>query len=92
MQRFLTKIPRYWKAVVGAITPGVVALGTAVVDSSDGGSTVTRTEWVGIVLAMLLTGGAVAAKRNLQPAGEPYDPTVSEAEVTPPPPDPDGLR
>jgi len=65
----LAKIPQYWKAIVGFLTPGVVALGVAVQDTSDAGATISRTELVGILGAMVLTGGFVAAKSN-KPAGD----------------------
>lgn len=55
------------KAVVGFITPGVVALVAAVQDASPGGSGVTGPEWVGIGAAMILTAGAVYAVPNTQP-------------------------
>lgn len=69
----MVKLAQYWKAILGFITPGVVALGVAVTDDSAAGSDITRTEWVGIVVAMLLTGTAVAVKRN----GPSNDPTTS---------------
>ena len=61
----------YVKAVVGFITPGVVALVAAVQDASPAGSSVTGPEWVGIGAACFLTGGAVFFARNKQPEPTP---------------------
>lgn len=60
----LDKFKPLAKAVVGFVTPGVVALVAAVQDGSPGGSSVTGPEWVGIGAAMILTGGAVFAVPN----------------------------
>ena len=57
-------IAPYAKAVIGFVTPGVVALVTAVQDSSPGGSSVTGPEWVGIGAACILTGAGVYAVPN----------------------------
>lgn len=69
MMTFIDKISPYWKAIVGFITPGVVALVAAVQDASPGGATVTGPEWVGIAAACILTGGAVYAFPNKDPMG-----------------------
>ena len=60
----LDKIAPYWKAVIGFVTPGVVALVAAVQESSDGGAAVTGPEWVGILAACVITGGAVYTVPN----------------------------
>lgn len=54
------------KAIVAFITPGVIALGTAMQDASAGGSAIVQLEWVGIALAMLVTGGAVFGVKNAE--------------------------
>jgi hypothetical protein len=63
----LDKVRLYAKAVIGAISPGVVSLVAAVQDGSQGGQAVTVPEWVGIVAACILTGGAVYAVPNRRP-------------------------
>lgn len=63
----MNKFKPYMKAVVGFITPGVVALVAAVQDGSPGGSAVTGPEWVGIAAACVLTGGAVFGVPNKDP-------------------------
>lgn len=60
----LNKIQPIAKAVVGFVAPGVVAAVAAVQDGSPGGAAITMPEWVGIVAAMVLTGGAVYAVPN----------------------------
>lgn len=62
----MSNLGKYYKGILGFITPGVVALGVAVQDSSDGGSVVTRIELVGILVAMVATGGLVTAKGNAE--------------------------
>lgn len=54
----------YRKAVLGAITPSVIALVAAVQDASPAGSSITGAEWVGIVAAGVVTGGIVGAVPN----------------------------
>lgn len=54
----------YWKAILGFIMPGAVIIGSSVLESSDGGSTVTTAEWVTAIVAMIVTGGAVGVKSN----------------------------
>jgi glucose uptake protein GlcU len=58
------KIGTYAKAILGFVTPGLVVLGSALTDSSDGGSKITGTEWLTAAIAALVTGGAVYAKSN----------------------------
>lgn len=66
----------YWKAILAFIVPGAVIIGSAVTGDSDGGSTITTAEWVTAVVAMIVTGGAVAAgpanapKETPAPAGD----------------------
>ena len=75
----MDKLKPYLKAVVGFITPGVIALVAAVQDVSPGGSAITGPEWIGIGAACLLTGGAVLGipNANSNPATDPQrDDTV----------------
>lgn len=57
-------IAPYAKAIIGFVTPGVVALVAAVQGGSPGGATVTGPEWVGIGAACILTGASVYAVPN----------------------------
>ena len=62
----------YWKAILGFLVPGAVIIGSAVTSGSDGGTSITTAEWVTAVVAMIVTGGAVAAG----PANAPTTPVV----------------
>jgi hypothetical protein len=55
----------YKKAVAGFLTPGVIAIGYAVLNpTSPGGHAITSGEWSGALSAMLLTAGVVWRVRN----------------------------
>lgn len=60
----MNSISKYWKAIVGFITPGVVALVAAVQDGSPAGQAITTTEWVTIAAACIVTGGVVFTVPN----------------------------
>lgn len=66
----MSNLAQYWKAILGFVVPGVVTLGSAITDGSDGGSSITGTEWVTAAIACVLTAGAVYSKANApeQPA------------------------
>jgi hypothetical protein len=78
IMNIIDKIKPYAKAVVGFITPGVVALGVAVQESSPGGQAVTVAEWIGIALACLGTGAVVYGVPN-RPAYRSADPDEPDA-------------
>ena len=55
----------YRKAVAGFLTPGVIAIGVAVLlSSSPGGHSITSGEWQGALAASLATAGIVWKIRN----------------------------
>jgi len=54
----------YWKAILAFVVPGAVIIGSSVLDASDGGSTITTSEWVTAAVACIVTAGAVGAKGN----------------------------
>ena len=54
----------YWKGILGFLVPGAVIIGSAVTSGSDGGTTITSSEWITAIVAMVVTGGAVTAKAN----------------------------
>ena len=72
----MDKIAPYWKAIVGFVTPGVIAAVAAVQDGSPGGQGITMPEWVGIAAACVLTGGAVFAVPNKDPNADHQDESV----------------
>lgn len=61
----LAKIQPYWKAVVAFITPGAVFIGSAVLESSHGGDTITQAEWITAAVACVVTAGAVWRVENV---------------------------
>jgi hypothetical protein len=82
----MKNIGLYAKAIVAFVTPGLVALGAALVDTSDAGSGVSGREWVGIALACLATAGVVAAVPNARqsdppPAPDPWAPPDPDVPV-----------
>jgi hypothetical protein len=60
----------YLKAIVGFLTPGIVALVAAVQDGSPGGAHITTAELVGIIAACFITGATVFAVPNRKPYDE----------------------
>jgi hypothetical protein len=67
MKKLLELALKYKKAIAGFVTPGVVTLLAAMQDGSEGGSAVTRAEWVGVALACFGTSALVAGLRNIDP-------------------------
>lgn len=57
----LTKIAPYYKAVMGFLVPAAGGVLAAIQDSSPGGSTITKEEWIGCAALGIVTGGAVWA-------------------------------
>lgn len=56
---------KYWKAGVAFVAPGAVLVGAAVTEASEGGTTITTSEWVTALVACVVTSGAVyAAPKN----------------------------
>lgn len=60
----MDKIAPYWKAVVGFIAPGVVAIASAVTEASAGGTAITQAEWITAACATIITAAAVYATPN----------------------------
>lgn len=60
----MNKAAQYWKAILGFIVPGAVIIGSSVLEGSDGGTTITTSEWITALVACIVTAGAVAAKGN----------------------------
>lgn len=65
-----TKIGQAAKAVVGFVAPAVVSLGVAVTAGSDGGSSITTSEWFTAVIAALVTSGFVYGVPNASSGNE----------------------
>lgn len=56
--------PKYWKAILAFVAPGAVVIGSAVLDSSAGGSSITTAEWVTAAVACVVTSTSVGVKSN----------------------------
>ena len=69
-------IAPYYKAVTALLVPFLTLIGAALLETSDGGSTVMTNEWIAAVVAALLAGGAVFAVPNRDPEGEHQDESV----------------
>lgn len=53
-----------WKALLGLLVPGIVALAVAVLPWGDAGTVITDNEWTTILAASGLTGLGVYVKKN----------------------------
>jgi len=84
MAKATAPFEKYWKAIAGAITPGVVVIVGAVSSGSDGGTSITQAEWITAIAAVILTGGAVyAAPPRPQATAEPPVEEQTEPPATP---------
>ena len=72
----MEQVGRYWKAIIGFVAPGAVTLISAMQDASDGGSKVTKSEWLTAAIAAVVTSAGVAAKSNVDPKGKFQDESV----------------
>ena len=63
----MDKVAPYYKAVTALLVPFLTLIGAALLDTSDGGSTVMTNEWITAIVASLVAGGAVFAVPNLDP-------------------------
>lgn len=71
--RLLELVAPYYKAVTALIAPGAVIIGSAVLETSDGGTSITGAEWITAIVACIVSTGAVYAVPN-----------KATGEVTPP--------
>ena len=58
------KLAEYRKAIAAFATPGIIIIIASLTPASDGGSTITISEWLYVILAILGTGTIVAAVPN----------------------------
>jgi hypothetical protein len=72
----LDKIAPYYKAAAAVAVPFLTSVGAAMVESSDGGSSITTTEWVSAAVVGLVAGGAVFAVPNRDPQAQHQDESV----------------
>ena len=64
MSTFAEYVRYYWKAVIAFVAPGAVIVGSAVLEGSAGGETITQGEWVTALVAAIVASAGVAAKSN----------------------------
>lgn len=60
----MNKIAPYWKAFIAFIAPGAVVIESSVLENSAGGETITTREFVGAIVAAVVTAAGVYAKAN----------------------------
>lgn len=75
----MEKIAPYYKAVAGLLVPFLGSLGTALLASSDGGTSITASEWISATVLGLVAGTTVFAVENKDPLG-----THQHQSTTPP--------
>lgn len=63
----MDKIAPYYKAVTGVVVPFLGSIGTALLEDSAGGTSITASEWISAVVLGLVAGGAVFAVGNKDP-------------------------
>ena len=66
----MDKIAPYYKAVTGVLVAFLGSLGTALLEDSAGGSSITASEWISAAVLGLVAGGAVFTVPNKDPEGE----------------------
>ncbi len=57
-------IAPYWKAVMGFFAPAATIIVASVLETSDGGTRITSSEWITALATSVITAGAVYAKGN----------------------------
>lgn len=62
----LNNFPRYWKAFIAFIAPAAVIIGASTLSGSDGGSAITKAEWITAAVAAVVTSAGVGATKNRQ--------------------------
>jgi hypothetical protein len=72
----MNKIAPYYKAVVGFAVPFLSQIIAALLGTSDGGSSVTTSEWLTAVVTSLVAGGVVFAVPNKDPNAEHQEESV----------------
>jgi hypothetical protein len=57
-------IAPYWKAVMGFLSPAAAIIISSVLETSDGGTRITSSEWITALATAVLTAGTVYVARN----------------------------
>jgi hypothetical protein len=69
LARAWSAVKPYRKAVAGFVTPGLIAIGYALLPTSPGGSGITSGEWSAAAASMLATAGVVWKVSNQEKQG-----------------------
>lgn len=72
----MEKIAPYYKAVVAFLVPFLTQIVAALATQSDGGSSITTSEWLTALLTSLAAGGVVFAVPNKDPQAQHQDESV----------------
>lgn len=72
----MEKIAPYYKAITAFVVPFLTQIVAAMTDASDGGSTITSSEWLTALLTSLVAGGVVFAVPNKDPMAQHQDESV----------------
>jgi hypothetical protein len=72
----MNKIAPYYKAVAGLVVPFLGSLGSALLEDSAGGSSITASEWISAVVIGLVAGGTVFQVANKDPESQHQDESV----------------
>src|SRR4051812_42628813 len=79
------EIQKYWKAIAGALAPAAVLIVAGLTEQSDGGGTITQSEWITALAAVVITGGAVlAAPSNKTGKPDVVEPAAPQERPDPP--------
>lgn len=65
----MDKIAPYYKAVAGFVVPFLTTIGSSLLESSDGGTAITASEWIAATVISLTTGGVVFGVENKPATG-----------------------
>lgn len=84
----MNAIAPYYKAVTALLVPFLTSIGAALLESSDGGSTVETSEWITAIVIGLVAGGAVFTVPNKDPLAQHQDESVQPPVVPPVEPQP----
>lgn len=74
----MNKLAEYRKALAAFLVPALTTVGVSLTAGSDGGTSITASEWVNVAIAALVTTGVVAAVRN-----EPQDADTDSSTFVP---------
>lgn len=69
----IKNIGKYWKAVVGFAAPAASVIALSTLPGGDGGSSITKAEWITAIAAAIITSAGVGATGNRKDTPAPKD-------------------